>query len=535
MTAKNCPSWLGNAVFYEIYPQSFYDTNGDGIGDIQGIIEKLDYIDYLGCNAIWVNPWYESPFGDAGYDVSDYYKVAPRYGTNDDAKRLFEEAKKRGIRICLDLVPGHTSVEHPWFKESCKAQPNKYSNWYIWTNSVWKKPSEFSIVSGYSERNGNYMTNFFYMQPALNFGFAQPDPEMPWQLPTDHPDVLALREEMKNIMRFWLDMGASGFRADMAPSLVKNDTDHKAVSEFWREVRSMLESEYPEAVLISEWSIPTEAIPAGFHVDFLLCNTMSYLSLFRGDYTWMPWHNGSKMKSYFHSDGKGDINLFLADYLDYYHKTRSQGYISLVTGNHDTPRIRFDHDLDDLAVCFAFLLTMPGVPFIYYGDEIGMDYIKEIVSKEGGYCRTGSRTPMQWSSDKNAGFSSAPADKLYLPVDARPGSPMVEGQFGKSGSLLETVRKLIVLRKEHPALCADGEFEVVLADSYPFVYSRYSESERIIVAVNPSTKACTVDLDVLPDAWTMLADKGASISNKSGKTVLSLDGVSYAVVNTCTV
>ncbi len=131
------PEWVKNAVFYEIYPQSFYDSNGDGIGDIQGVIEKLDYIASLGVNAIWLNPCFLSPFQDAGYDVQDYYKVAPRYGTNDDLKTLFEKAHKKGLRIILDIVPGHTSIEHEWFKKSCEQIPNKYSNWYIWTNSVW--------------------------------------------------------------------------------------------------------------------------------------------------------------------------------------------------------------------------------------------------------------------------------------------------------------------------------------------------------------------------------------------------------------
>ena len=132
--------WLKDAVFYEIYPQSFQDTNADGIGDFQGIIDRLDYIKELGCNAIWMNPCFESPFGDAGYDVSDYYTAAPRYGTNEDLKRLFDEVHKRGMHILLDLVPGHTSVDHPWFKESLKAEKNPYTDRYIWTNNIWDQP-----------------------------------------------------------------------------------------------------------------------------------------------------------------------------------------------------------------------------------------------------------------------------------------------------------------------------------------------------------------------------------------------------------
>ena len=143
--------WLDNAIFYEIYPQSFLDTNGDGIGDFQGIIEKLDYIKELGCNAIWMNPCFASPFGDAGYDVADYYQAAPRYGTNADLKRLFNEVHKRDMHILLDLVPGHTSVSHPWFKESCKADRNEFTDRYIWTDSTWGQLENMGSLCGISE------------------------------------------------------------------------------------------------------------------------------------------------------------------------------------------------------------------------------------------------------------------------------------------------------------------------------------------------------------------------------------------------
>lgn len=220
----DCPEWVNHAVFYQVYPQSFYDSNGDGIGDLQGIIQKLDYIKSLGVDAVWINPFFESPFCDGGYDISDYYKIAPRYGTNDDAKRLFEEAHKRGLRILFDFVASYTSMEHPWFKASAQQQKNKYSNWYIWTDNVWLNPPkqyDGSFVKGYGRRNGQYMLNFHYCEPALNYGFALPDPREKWELPTNHSDVLAMREEMQKVFRFWMDLGADGFRADMAGALVK--------------------------------------------------------------------------------------------------------------------------------------------------------------------------------------------------------------------------------------------------------------------------------------------------------------------------
>ena len=214
-------TWLSDAVFYEIYPQSFYDSNGDGIGDLNGIREKLDYIKSLGCNSLWINPCYDSPFKDAGYDVRDYRKVAARYGTNEDLIQLFNAAHEKGIRVLLDLVPGHTSEEHPWFLESKKAERNEYSDRYIWTDFWICGAQGMPYISGESERSGAYILNFFKCQPALNYGFLHRTE--PWQLPANHPAAIATREALKDIMRFWLSRGCDGFRVDMADSLVKND------------------------------------------------------------------------------------------------------------------------------------------------------------------------------------------------------------------------------------------------------------------------------------------------------------------------
>ena len=175
MSITKQPEWLNNAVFYEIYPQSFNDTNADGIGDFNGIIEKLDYIRELGCNAIWINPCFKSPFGDAGYDVEDYYTAAPRYGTNEDLARVFSEAHARGMHVLLDLVPGHTAVTHKWFKESMKAERNEFTDRYVWTNSIWESPEGMGCIRGISDRDGSCAVNFFSHQPALNYGFYKPD------------------------------------------------------------------------------------------------------------------------------------------------------------------------------------------------------------------------------------------------------------------------------------------------------------------------------------------------------------------------
>ena len=502
--------WLKNRVFYNIYPQSFYDSNGDGIGDLKGIISKLDFIKDMGYNGVWINPIYESPFGDAGYDVTDFYKVAPRYGTNEDFAELAAECKKRDIKIILDLVAGHTSTECEWFKKSAKFEKNEYSNRYIWTNSVWDtNDSNSAFIGGASERDGCYMKNFFYFQPALNYGFK--NVEKDWQLPMDHPDCLKMRDELIKIMKFWCRLGADGFRVDMASSLIKNDPEKIGIRELWSYVKKELKKDYPEAILVSEWSFPKDAIDSGFDVDFIIhFNLKAYTALFRYEKGTNPsdkWIGNS----YFRSAGKGNIDEFLDEYLEHYNATNKKGYISIPSGNHDLPRLSKGRSIDDLKVAYAFLLTMPGIPFIYYGDEIGMKYIENIPSKEGGYNRTGSRTPMQWDDTKNKGFSTA--DKIYLPVDNSADAPTVEEQSADGNSLLNEVKRLIKLRKEHDALCADGGFEVI-KKGYPFVYRRFSDKSSIIIAVNPSDKEAELELPAVCD---VLLEKNTERENNKIK------------------
>ena len=473
------PAWLKNAVFYEIYPQSFCDTNGDGIGDIPGITQKLDYISSLGCNALWLNPVYDSPFLDAGYDVRDHKKVAPRYGTNDDLYELFREAHARSIKVILDLVPGHTAIDHPWFLESKKAQKNDLSGRYIFTPSVWDSPDGYRWVSGTTERDGNFLVNFFSTQPALNFGFHNIT-HPAWQNPPNHPDCLATLEALKDIIRFWLDRGADGFRVDMADSLVKNDEEKTATAALWRSVREMLDNEYPEAVLVSEWSHPDRAInKAGFHADFYL------------DHWYNGYHNlvrsreNNVNRSYVAKGAPGDITMFTSDFVPKYECVRGNGYIGIITCNHDTPRLTRHLDLSELKLAYALIFTLPGVPFLYYGDEIGMSFVEGLVSKEGGYSRTGTRTPMQWRPGKNYGFSEANPDLLYLPQDSQTGAPTVLDQTDDPDSLLNTVKGLIALRSRYVDLNADGPFEVIHAFSGDplFVYRRGS----LLVMANPGS------------------------------------------------
>ena len=264
------PTWLNKAVFYQIYPQSFYDANGDGIGDIPGIIQKLDYLEWLGINAVWINPCFVSPFQDAGYDVADYYQIAPRYGTNRDLYRLCREAHRRQIRVCLDLVAGHTSLDHPWFKASCLPKRNRYSDRYIWASTGTSDANvPLSFIRGYAQREGNYVANFFYFQPALNYGFAQPAADQPWQQAVDAPGSFETRKELIRIMTYWLGHGIDGFRVDMASSLVKLDPGYKGTIKLWQDVGQKVRALYPDMALIAEWGNPEQAIAAGFDIDFM--------------------------------------------------------------------------------------------------------------------------------------------------------------------------------------------------------------------------------------------------------------------------
>ena len=477
------PKWLNDAVFYEIYPQSFYDSNGDGIGDINGIIQKLDYVKGLGCNAIWLNPVYDSPFMDAGYDVRDYYKVAPRYGTNDDLVRLFEAAHSKGMKILLDLVPGHTSDTHPWFLEAKRARVTELSNRYIFTKSVWDAPPEYRMMCGICERNGNYMVNYFSSQPALNYGFnkiTHPD----WQLPPDHPDCLRTVEAIKDIMRFWLSKGADGFRVDMADSLVKNDDEKHATAKIWRGVRDMLDKEFPEAAMVSEWCHPDRAITdAGFHMDFYLDHYGNgYSRLFR----FGEWGD----LAVFNKNGKGKLKPFTDEYLPAYNRTKDKGYISFMTNNHDMPRVTAYLDEQAIKLVNAFIFTMPGVPFLYYGDEIGMRYQADLVSKEGGFSRTGSRTPMQWCAGKNLGFSES--DEPYLPVDQSSDAPTVENRKDDPDSIYRVVTDLIALRHKYSDLHGNGELEFLYEDNkIPFAYRRGG----LMMFFNPLDKDASIATD----------------------------------------
>ena len=503
------PAWLSDAVLYQVYPQSFADSNGDGIGDLRGIAEHLDYLAWLGVTAMWLNPCFVSPMRDAGYDVADYLTVDPRYGGNDGLAELADEAGKRGIRLLLDLVAGHTSDTHPWFVASMHDAGDHRYIWAAPGPDGGRLPPGFVPSPG--TRPGGYLPNYFDFQPALNFGYARQKADEPWRQSVVAEGPQTNRAALRTVMDHWLRLGVSGFRVDMAFSLVKDDPGRTETARLWREVRTWLDRAHPDAVLLSEWGDPALAVPAGFHADFFLhfggpANGRPLRSLWDNGTATNRRERGTDDPCYFDAGGRGTAGTFLAAYHDALAAIGEPGHTALPTANHDFARLHAGpRTPEQLPPVFAFLLTFPTLPAIYYGDEIGMRHLPGLPDTEGsvnpaGYNRAGARTPMQWDSSLNAGFSSGPAANLYLPVDPDPQRPTVAGQRADQDSLLQTVRDLIALRRAHPELGPEGSLEI-MCDEYPLAYLR---GGRFLVVVNPSDRA-----RVLPHDRPELADATA--------------------------
>lgn len=557
---KTTPEWIRNAVFYDIYPSSFMDSDGNGIGDLPGIISKLDYVKSLGVDAIWMNPIFESGWFDGGYDIKDYFKVDPRFGSNADVKRLVEEAHKRGLKVCLDLVPGHSSNQAEWFIKSATEGPDgRYADYYIFSDVISVKDSADIIKRRALEdpdnsklgpwvpteeaktgkplngkyRGNFYLKNYYPCQPALNFGYANPDPSKPWQQPVNAPGPKAVRRELKNIMAYWFDLGVDGFRVDMAASLVKNDKDKKETMKLWKEMREWIDREYPGKVLISEWGVPEQALPAGFDVDFLLIHrSPGFKQLTRGSVK----DKSVGEDAYFVKNGKGGIDKFIEEYGKKYSDTRDFGYISLFSANHDINRLNSEgrDTPDQIKTFMTFLLTTPCVPFIHYGDEIMMRNVKGLPSVEGSREeRSGTRTPMQWDNSPSAGFSSASPENLYLPVFTDNGKLTVETQDKDPNSVLNFVRKLIKVRHEHPALANDGDWQTLsdINNPYPWIYSRNNGEDTYVIALNPGEKKAEaiVEIPTAKRLQPILVNGKASTDITKMGIRIKLAGISSAI------
>ena len=536
------PSWLSDAVFYQIYPSSYQDSDGNGIGDIPGIISRLDYIQSIGVTAIWLNPVYVSGWTDGGYDVIDFYRVDKRFGTNSDLMELIRQAHARGIKVVMDLVAGHSSDQCEWFLQSKEAPDLRYSDYYIWPSF---KPEGVTgagaallskFVATDAPRGPFYIKNFFDTQPALNFGFADPDPEHPWEQAVDAPGPMSMRRELKNIISFWMDKGVDGFRVDMAASLVKNDPDKSATIKLWKDdLMKWFGKEYPEGVLIAEWFNPAQSIEAGFDLDFF-CHDGRYnysTLFFYGRRGFGP--NATQTVPYFDEAGTGSLKEWYDLYTYQYDAVKGKGYVCMPTGNHDFNRVCTEGrtNPEELKVAMTFFLTMPGVPFIYYGDEIGLKQNPAAPSTDGSGFRAGCRIPMLWNASANAGFSTAPVEKIYIPQDPNPDRMTVEKAEADPNSLLHYVRALLQLRKDAPALGADASWRLVssLDQPYPMVYERKLGSERCYVVLNPSAKAVTVTLSAEPSQPKLIGGNYKKCTYKQTKKgdTISISPVSAAI------
>ncbi|MBO5927760.1 MAG: hypothetical protein J6Q32_02785, partial [Clostridia bacterium] len=322
-------SWIKDAIFYEIYPTSFCDSNGDGIGDLNGITQKLPYVRDLGFNAVWINPFFKSPFLDGGYDVQDYYAIDEKFGTMEDFENLIKKAKELGIRVVIDLVIGHTSNQHPWFLKSAQFEKNEYSDWYIWTDSIFNKYGS-NTIHGLYPRDAGYYMNYYACQPGLNFGWNKVeevyekksiwDLGESWKIHYKDDRLKPLREEILKIMKFWLAKGVDGFRVDMAASLIKGcGTGHTDDPEelegliwLWDYFIGNVKKEYPEAAFVAEWGYPSASIgKCGFDIDYLAHENQEYNELFRNEPNSniiRPFEQGD---NYFSPNGKGDISNFI--------------------------------------------------------------------------------------------------------------------------------------------------------------------------------------------------------------------------------
>ena len=496
LSAKEQPAWLKKAAIYHIYPLTYMDSNGDGIGDLEGIRSKLDYIKSVGFDCIWLSPCFASAWEDGGYDIIDFYKVDPRFGTNEDLKRLIDDAHSKGIKILLDLVAGHTSDKHPWFQESLKAERNDYSDYYIWTEGHTMPQPSFRWVDNTHPRNGIYLSNYLPIQPALNYGYRSPNPANSWEQDYDAPGPKAVREELKKIIAYWCDMGADGFRVDMAKSLVKGDNaEQEGVQRLWKEIFTWYNAKYPENIMMSEWSFPKQSITAGFNIDLLIHNGI-------GGKIYRPLvcETTDKMVPtvcYFSPKGEGRVRESMEIYTKVYNDYRSLGgYAAMPTCSHDIWRLsRMNRaTAEEQKVAITLFLTLPTPPIVYYGEEIGMRNLDYALPKEGSFTsrnRSVCRTPMQWSTERNAGFSKVEdASKLYLPVDNAYTFPNVAEQEKNENSVLAYVKGLLALRAATPALGVEGEWKYVgdMDNPYPMIYARMLGDEKYVVVFNPAAR-----------------------------------------------
>jgi maltose alpha-D-glucosyltransferase/alpha-amylase len=489
-------AWYHSAVFYELSIRSFCDSDGNGVGDIAGLTSKLDYLQWLGVDCLWLLPFFASPLRDGGYDVSDYEAVHSEVATMDDVKTLIAEAHSRGLRLIADLVVNHTSSDHPWFQEARRPGSPK-RDWYVWSDTPDRWPDARVIFIDTEDSNwawddvaGAYYWHRFYShQPDLNF---------------DNPDVVAA---VIDIVRFWLRLGFDGLRLDAIPYLVERDGTNcdnlPETHDVIRKIRAVVDAEFPDAVLVAEANqIATDVVE--YFGDGDECHMCYHFPVMPPLYMSLRLGNTDKLVAAL--DNTPDIpeGTQWAVFL----RNHDELTLEMVTPEErewmwqeyaPEPRMRsnlgirrrlaplLDGDRRRIELLNGLLLSLPGSPFLYYGDEIGMGDKIEL------HDRDGVRTPMQWDTSPNAGFSTAPPERLHLPIIDSPGyDPTVVSvavQQGDPDSLLEWTRRALATRARHPAFGEGGFRRLEPNNAALIVYERATESETIVVAANFSQAA----------------------------------------------
>ena len=512
--------WWQNAVVYQIYPRSFQDSNGDGIGDIPGITSRLDYLKELGIDAIWLSPVYASPNDDNGYDISDYEAIHPEFGTMENMDELIAEGQKRGIRIVMDLVVNHTSDEHNWFVEARKSEDNAYRDYYIWRDPVdGQAPNDLtSAFSGSAwtldEKSGQYYLHLF----------SRKQPDLNWENER-------MRQDVYKMMNFWLDKGIGGFRMDVIDMIGKMPDEKLTANgpklhDYLKEMHEHTLKGRDVMTVGETWSATPES--AKLYSDPKR-NELSMV--FQFEHMMLDEQPGKS---------KWDLKeLDLVEWKQVLSKWqvafKEDGWNSLFWNNHDTPRVVSRWGNDDTyrvesAKCFAILLhLMKGTPYIYQGEEIGMtnrfissidevddiesrnmyherleqDYSKEeILNAINVKGRDNARTPVQWDSSEHAGFTTG---EPWLAVQPNYTSINVEQAVSDKESVFHTYKQLIQLRKDHPAIVW-GDYTLLLPD-HPtvFAYERRYQGERWVVVANISDEKQQVSLGDMPNEYDVMA------------------------------
>ncbi|MBY0297599.1 MAG: DUF3459 domain-containing protein [Methylobacterium sp.] len=514
--------WWKTGTVYQVYPRSFQDTNGDGVGDIRGITARLDYLAWLGVDAVWLSPVCRSPMADYGYDVSDYRDIDPLFGTLADFDALVAEAHRRRLKVIMDFVPNHTSDRHPWFVESRSSRHNPKRDWYIWRDP---KPDGAPPNNWVSNFGGPAWTLDPETGQSYYHAFLREQPDLNWRNP-------AVREAMYDTLRFWLDRGVDGFRVDVIWHLIKDEAlrdnppnpdylpgdaeinslsplhsaDQPEVMEVVAEMRAVLE-EYDERVLIGEIYLPLERLMAYYGVDLSGAHLPFNFQLIQ-----TRWHAAT-------------VAALVAEYEA---ALPPGGWPNWVLGNHDQPRIAARVGQAQARVAAVLLLTLRGTPTLYYGDEIGLARVPISPGRardpwernEPGRGRDPSRTPMQWERGPQAGFSTA---EPWLPLDPDAGRCNVEVLRDDPGSILTLYRRLLALRREHPALGL-GTYRAVSVEQDVLCFERRHEAETVRVVLNFGHEPCVVPLPSGRDWRVLLSSSGSRIGERPAGDHLALAG-----------